>query len=119
MTIYSDIGGREAVEAAVGDFYVRVLADPALEHYFTGVDMERLQRHQRAFIGMAFGGPVAYQGQDMKTAHAGLAIPGEDFDKVVGHLAATLSGLGVPAATIGQIAAAVLPLKPDIVAAGA
>ncbi|HEX3424839.1 MAG TPA: group 1 truncated hemoglobin [Acidimicrobiales bacterium] len=117
MSIYSEIGGREAVELAVTDFYARVLADPSLAPYFEGVDMDHLMRHQRAFVGMALGGPVAYQGQDMKTAHQGLDITSEAFDTVVSHLAATLTSLGVPDVTIGQIAGALLPLKDDIVTA--
>lgn len=115
VSIYSDIGGRPAVDAAVADFYVRVLADPSLAPYFEGVDIDRLKRHQRAFIGAALGGPVVYAGRDMATAHAGLKITSAAFDAVVQHLAATLASLGVPDATIGEIAAALVPLKGDIV----
>ena len=117
MSIYTDIGGRPAVDAAVSDFYQRVLADPMLSPYFDGVDIDRLKRHQRAFMGMALGGPVAYSGRDMATAHAGLEITTDAFDAVVQHLAATLESLGVPDATIGEIAGALLPLKADIVTA--
>lgn len=117
MSIYTDIGGRVAVDAAVSDFYQRVLADPSLLPYFDGVDIDHLKRHQRAFIGAALGGPVAYAGRDMATAHAGLEITSEAFDAVVQHLAATLTSLGVPDATIGEIAGALLPLKADIVTA--
>lgn len=117
MSIYDEIGGRPAVDAAVSDFYVRVLADPSLAPYFDGVEMDRLKRHQRAFIGMALGGPVVYSGRDMKTAHAGLDITPEAFGAVVQHLAATLASLGVPEATIGTIASALAPLQDDIVTA--
>jgi truncated hemoglobin YjbI len=33
------IGGASSVNAAVDQFYLRVLADPELKHYFAGVDM--------------------------------------------------------------------------------
>ncbi|MGH9125141.1 MAG: group I truncated hemoglobin [Acidimicrobiales bacterium] len=115
MSIYDDIGGQPAVEAAVADFYMRVLADPALSGYFEGVEIDRLERHQRAFIGKALGGPVAYAGRDMKTAHAGLDITAEAFGAVVQHLGATLTSLGVPDATIGTIASALAPLEAEIV----
>jgi hemoglobin len=117
MSIYAEIGGREAVDTAVSDFYQRVLSDPSLSPYIEGVDVDRLKRHQRAFIGMALGGPVMYAGRDMATAHACHEITSEAFDKVVQHPAATLTSLGVPDATIGQIATALLPLKADIVTA--
>jgi hemoglobin len=115
VSIYDAIGGRPAVDAAVSDFYQRVLADPSLSPYFAGVDVDRLKRHQRAFIGVALGGPAVYAGRDMATAHAGLDITSEAFDAVVQHLAATLTSLGVPDATIGEIAEALVPLKGDIV----
>lgn len=117
MSIYAEIGGRDAVDAAVSDFYMRVLDDPSLSPYFVDIDVDRLKRHQRAFMGAALGGPVVYAGRDMASAHAGLGVTSEAFDAVVQHLAATLTSLGVPDDTIGQIASALAPLKGDIVAA--
>lgn len=115
MSIYAEIGGGPAVDAAVADFYERVLADTSLAKYFEGIDLARLKRHQRAFIGAALGGPVVYAGRDMASAHAGLEITDEAFGAVVGHLAATLAGLGVPGATIESIVATLAPLQTDIV----
>ena len=115
MSIYDSIGGASAVRAAVDDFYVRVLADPKLAPFFTETDMDRLKAHQRSFIAAAIGGPEIFAGRDMATAHAGLGIGDTEFDAVVGHLVDTLTGLGVPEDTIGQIGAALTPLRGDIV----
>ncbi|GAA0962538.1 group 1 truncated hemoglobin [Actinocorallia libanotica] len=117
MSIYDAIGGAAAVGAAVDDFYVRVLADPKLEGFFTGTDVARLKSHQRAFIAAALGGPELYKGRDLASSHAHLGIGDEHFDAVVAHLAATLASLGVPEETIGEIAAALAPLRADIVSA--
>ena len=117
MSIYDSIGGAPAVRAAVDDFYERVLADPKLAPFFTGTDMSRLKAHQRAFIAAAIGGPEIFAGRDMASAHTGLGITDADFDAVVGHLVGTLTGLGVPEETIGQIGSALAPLRPDIVTA--
>jgi hemoglobin len=118
MSIYDSIGGAAAVRAAVDDFYARVLADPSLAPFFSGTDLDRLKAHQRSFIAAAIGGPEIFTGRDMATAHAGLAISDADFDAVVAHLADTLTGLGVPGETIGQIGSALVPLRSDIVTAG-
>ena len=115
MSIYDSIGGASAVRAAVDDFYARVLADRRLAAFFTGTDLQRLKAHQRAFIAAAIGGPEVFSGRDMASAHAGLGIGDADFDAVVGHLVGTLTGLGVPEDTIGQIAGALAPLRDDIV----
>jgi hemoglobin len=115
MSIYDSIGGAEAVRAAVDDFYVRVLADPSLASFFSGTDLDRLKAHQRSFIAAALGGPEIFTGRDMASAHARLAISDADFDAVVSHLVDTLSGLGVPGETIGQIGSVLVPLRSDIV----
>jgi truncated hemoglobin YjbI len=115
MSIYDSIGGAPAVRAAVDDFYARVLADPRLAPFFAGTDLHRLKAHQRACLAAAIGGPQVFGGRDMAAAHAGLGIGDGDFDAVVAHLAGTLTGLGVPGDTIGQIAGTLAPLRGDIV----
>ena len=110
VSIYAAIGGASAVSAAVDDFYRRVLADPELAGYFIGVDVDRVKAHQRLFIAAAIGGPAAYRGRPMREAHAGLHVRDEDFDRVVGHLAATLTSLGADGPTIAMIADTLVPL---------
>ncbi|GAA4545447.1 group 1 truncated hemoglobin [Pseudonocardia xishanensis] len=114
MSIYDEIGGAAAVSAAVEQFYERVVADPELAPYFDGIDLARLKGHQRMFIAVALGGPEKYVGRSMGEAHARLHILPAHFDLVVGHLVATLDGLGVPQETIGRIGASLAPLKAEI-----
>ncbi len=115
VSIHAAIGGDPAVAAAVDDFYRRVLADPELVGYFAGVDVDRVKAHQRRFIAAAVGGPGGYRGRPMREAHAGLRIRDADFDRVVDHLAATLSTLGVSGPTIAMIAEVLLPLRAQVV----
>ncbi len=119
MSIYDSIGGAAAVRAAVDDFYDRVLADSELAPSFDGTDLRRLKAHQRSFIAAAIGGPEVFAGRDMASAHAGLGVTDAQFDAVVAHLVDTLTGLGVPQDVIGQIGAALTPLRASIVAAPA
>jgi hemoglobin len=119
VSIYDSIGGASAVQVAVDDFYSRLLADPQLAPFFADTDLQRLRAHQRAFLTAALGGAQIYQGRDMAAAHARLAIEDRDFDAVVTHLVATLTGLGVPDETISQIGGLLAPLRSDIVTAHA
>jgi hemoglobin len=114
-TLYQRIGGEAAIHAAVDRFYERVLADPALSHFFTEVSMSRLKAHQFAFLSQALGGPKQYSGASMRDAHSKLAIEQRHFDSVAVHLVETLRELGVPEDIIGEIAAAVTPLSGQIV----
>lgn len=114
-SIFDRIGGSGAVTAVVDEFYARVVADPMLKGYFADVDMAKLKAHQRSFVAAALGGPQEYRGKTMDEAHAGLGITTEEFDQVVLHLAGALEACGVDAETIGSIAEALAPLKPQIV----
>jgi hemoglobin len=114
-SIFTAIGGAPAVALAVDDFYARALADERLAPYFDGVDLTRQKRHMRAFLAGAIGGPDVYAGRDMRAAHAHLRITGEAFDRVVGHLVATLTALSVPAPFIEAIGAKIAPLRAQIV----
>ena len=116
MSIYETLGKDVGISAAVDDFYERVLADPQLVPYFDGVDMRRLRGHQTKLLVQVTGGPVGYDGRDLAAAHQGLGIGSEDFDRVVAHLAATLTDLGVAPATIGDVAGALSAHRDEIVA---
>ncbi len=115
MNIYEQIGEHEAVAAAVDIFYGRVIGDPVLAPYFIGTDMRRQKAHMRAFLAVALGGPEIYRGRDMGAAHAGLGVTDEAFNRVVGHLVATLVELSVPPELIDAIGAKLVPLRAVVV----
>jgi hemoglobin len=116
-TLFERLKGQDGIATVVQTFYTRVLADPQLAHYFEHVAMWRLQRHMVAFLIQATGGPVAYQGRDLATAHAGKAITGRDFDRVARHLVEALTALGVAAGDVDEVVAAIGPLKQHVVTA--
>lgn len=113
-TIYERIGGHEALEVVVADFYVRVLADDRLSGFFTGTNMSRLKGKQVEFFAAALGGPEPYTGAPMKQVHQGRGIAMHHFSLVAGHLADALAAAGVPAVTVTDILSAIAPLAPEI-----
>src|SRR3954454_12744 len=117
MSLYARLGQEAGIGTAVEHFYERVVADPQLAHHFTDVDLPRLRRHQTALLVQVTGGPVEYSGRDLAAGHAGLGITPADFDRVVGHLVATLTDLGVSAEDIGEVGAALTAHRDDIVTA--
>jgi hemoglobin len=116
-TVYDLLGGGTAVDAAVIVFYRKVLADGRISEFFGDIDMARQIAKQKAFLTMVLGGPVAYTGKDMRTAHAPLVARGlsdAHFDAVVEHLGATLTELGIPPELVGHVATAAEALRRDI-----
>ena len=108
-TLFEQIGGEAAVDAAVDLFYKKVLADERIKHFFEGVDMEKQHRMQKGFLTFACGGPNNYSGKGMAAAHRKLVaekgLDDSHFDAVMEDLGATLKELGVPDNLIGEAAA--------------
>ncbi|WP_338729882.1 group 1 truncated hemoglobin [Haladaptatus sp. DJG-WS-42] len=117
QTVYREIGGREAIENVVEDFYSAVLADDQLVDYFEGMDMHALRAHQVQFISSVTGGPVEYAGADMREAHAHLDIDEADFDAVGTHLERALRENGVAEDAVTGIMSKVEGLKAPIIGA--
>jgi len=116
-SIYEQIGGAPAMQAAVEDFYRRVLQDEELAPFFEDVDMDRQMAKQSAFLTMVTGGPNSYTGKDMRTAHAHLVKRGigdRHVDLVIKHLGDTLTGLGVAPELVQQIAAVAESVRGDV-----
>ena len=105
-TLFEQLGGEGAVNAAVDIFYRKVLADHRIYRFFDGVDTDRLIAKQKSFFTMAFGGPNHYTGADLRSAHSKLVKIGlgnDHFDVVIEHLTATLKELKVPQDLIVEV----------------
>jgi hemoglobin len=115
VSLYERIGGTPAVSAAVDLFYERVLADPELKQFFSGINIAKLKAHQFAFLSQALDGPRQYNGSSMHDAHSHLVIEQRHFDGVAVHLVETLRELGVSEDITAAVASALPPLSAQIV----
>ena len=116
-SIFEQIGGDAAVDAAVELFYGKVLDDEKLSPFFEGVDLDRLRNMQKTFLTMAFGGEDAYAGRDLASAHAGLVEKGlndSHFDRVMKCLRQTLEELGVGEDLMIDVLTVAERTRPDV-----
>ncbi len=88
-----------------------------LSPFFPGGVGDRHRAYLITFLGEALGGPSRYRGRDMATAHHGLRISDAHFDRVAGHLDATLDKLGVPRDLTDRIVGIAATLRPAVVTA--
>jgi hemoglobin len=117
-TLYARLGGYDAIAAVTDDFLGRLLADKAFERFFSGFSTDskqRIRQHIVEFVCEKTGGPCFYLGRDMKTAHAGMGVTKEDWDKAVALFGETLTALNVPAAEAQELSTLIVPLEADIV----
>lgn len=114
-SIYHQLGGQPAMDAAIEIFYKKVLADVRIKHFFEDVNMNAQRRKQKAFLSAAFGSPVKWEGRDMRRAHANLpGLNDTHFNAVAENLKATLGELKVKPELIDQIMALAGSLRNDV-----
>jgi hemoglobin len=116
-TLYEQLGGQAAVDAAVDSFYRKVLRDDRISKFFEDIDMDQQIAKQKAFLTMVFGGPAHYTGKDMREGHARLVKMGlndSHVDAVIENLGLTLTELGVAPPLIAQVAALANSVRNDV-----
>ncbi|MGH3307311.1 MAG: group I truncated hemoglobin [Nocardioides sp.] len=112
---YERIGGGPAVKAVVDRFYELILADERLVGFFNEADLPNLKRHQVLLISQVLGGPVTYDGRDLREAHADLDISLDDYLNVVSHLVQAMVEARVPPEIIERVGEALAASQQDVV----
>jgi hemoglobin len=113
-SLYQKIGGHDALEVIVEDFYCRVLDDDHLASFYAGADMRRVKARQVEFLSSILNGPGTYSGLSMRQAHEGRGITMHHFAMVAAHLADSLCAAGLHPDTITEILCAIAPLADEI-----
>jgi hemoglobin len=117
-SLYTRLGGYDAIAAVTDAFIPRLVTDPTLAKFFDGHGTDSLKKIRQLIVDQlcaATGGPCVYIGRDMKTTHAGLGITKAQWDASVAHLVATLDQFKVPAKEKGEFLAIASTLEKDIV----
>jgi hemoglobin len=113
-SLYHKLGGKAAIDAAVEAFYVKVLADARVNHFFENTNMTRQRKRQKEFLSFALGGPLPWTGLDMRKAHEDLALEEKHFNAIAENLVATLKDLKISQDLIDQVIAVVATTKDDV-----
>lgn len=113
-SLYQRIGGKAALEAAVDLFYVKVLADDRVNHFFDDVNMKVQIRKQKEFLAYALGAPTQWEGKDMRKAHENLDLREEDFAAIAENLQSTLVELKLDEKIVGELMTVVASTKKDV-----
>lgn len=120
-SLYQRLGGYDAIAAVTDDFIGRLVQDESISVMFKGHSESSLKRTRQLvveFICSAAGGPCEYTGRDMKTAHKGLGITEEMWNKTAGYLKDSLNKFKVGQKEQDDLFAAVASIKNDIVEKG-
>src|SRR3972149_1948426 len=117
-SLYERLGGDDGITAFANDLLPRLQTDPQLGRFWQNRGDDGIAREKQLLIDYlcsSAGGPVYYNGRDMKLSYKGMKISESDWSVFLGHAGATMKALQVPQQECDEVAAFVLSLKKDIV----
>src|SRR6266478_3493530 len=118
-SLYSRLGGYDAIAAVADDLLPRLRSDPRLQRFWTSprsIDTNNRERQLLVdFISASAGGPTIYLGRDMKTSHKGMGIDQEDYSALKKHVAVTLAKFNVLELECDEVMAFIVSIENDIV----
>ncbi len=123
-SLWDRLGGEPAVTAVIDDFVGRAAGDPKVNFTRKGTDSEweptagnvaKLKKRLIQLVSAVSGGPLKYEGRDMKSAHMGMKITDAEFNALAGHLKATLDKFNVPEVEQKELLDIVGSTRKDIV----
>lgn len=113
--LFDALGGRAGLVALMDEFMVRLLADPRMAPHFRPANQARVKEQLVEQICEVSGGPCAYKGADMKTAHENLLVTRADFLALVEVLQDAMSARDVPFAVQNRLLARLAPMARDVI----
>ncbi|MFN0030676.1 MAG: group I truncated hemoglobin [Flavobacteriales bacterium] len=119
-TLYTRLGGVDAITAVVDQFLANVVADDVINDQFSATVADPYRTQLLRFnlidqICAASGGPCQYKGLTMMEAHDGMNITDDEFNALVGDLVAALNTFSVPSAEQTELLTILGSLQPEIV----
>jgi hemoglobin len=134
LSLFDRLGGEKGLTALVDDFTPRLLEDPRVNWTRAGVashgflkrtksetwqatpdNVAGLKKHLVQFLALATGGPVQYEGKEMKAAHTNMQISNPEFEAAVGDIKASLDKLQIPNKEQKEFLAIIESTRPLIV----
>jgi hemoglobin len=114
-TLFEDMGGGSVLHATVDKFTDLILADPRINFTFAEANLAKFKGLLYDQLCELSGGPCAYAGRDMRSAHQKLRLNTAEFDALAEDLYLALGKCGVPYRLQNKLMAKLAPMKRDIV----
>ena len=116
-TLFDRLGGKEAVDTAVEQFYEKILSDERIKDIWADIKMGSLKCMMKKFLRQATSGE-SYDWMKMYVAHKHVNKGGfpteEQYEIVVELFIRTLQELGIDTTTFLEVADVIDTAKPYI-----
>lgn len=116
-TLYQRLGGAERIAAVVDEALDRHAVNPLLAPRFSGKDLPRLKQLGTQFFCAGAGGPQAYEGRDLRTAHAGMNVNEQELVAAIDDFVAALQNNGIGTPEVNEVVAILYSMKGEVLRA--
>lgn len=113
-TLYQRLGGSERIATIVDEAVDRHAVNTVIAPRFQGKDLPKLKRLATQFFCMGTGGPSAYEGRDMRGAHAGMNISEQELIAAIDDIVAALRSHAVADAEVNEVVGILYSLKGEV-----
>jgi hemoglobin len=113
--LFDALGGKPGIDALVQDFVPRLAADAKIGAFFKDTNLRELKKQLADQLCAVAGGGCAYEGDDMKHAHADLKIAKADFNRMVEILQDAMDARAIPFADQNRLLARLAPMHRDVI----
>lgn len=114
---YRAFGEKPGLVRLMDDFMIRLMADPRTAPHFREANQKRLKEQLVDQFCQVLGGPCAYKGADMKSAHGDMEIRKSDFNALVEVLQQAMDAQGISFGEQNRLLAKLAPMHRDVITA--
>ena len=114
-TLFDDLGGEAKLQASVDELVTIMLDDNRINFVFADTDLAKFKGLLYAQLCQLSGGPCAYHGRDMFTAHKKLKINNAQFNALTEDLYRAMDRAGVRYRAQNRLIALLAPMHREIV----
>lgn len=115
QSLYDALGQQEGIANITHQMILNFAQDERVKHRFKGVNMQKFKIGFTNYVCALVQGPCEYQGDSMKTIHAGYNYTNTEFNAIVDDLILAMEQCDVPVAAQNRLLAKLAPTYKDIV----
>ncbi|OGA06671.1 MAG: globin [Burkholderiales bacterium RIFCSPLOWO2_12_FULL_64_99] len=114
-TLYDRLGGKDGIQRLVTDIVDNHYRNPLIRTRFEQVkDRAALERHSVEFLSAGSGGPQAYSGRDLVSAHKGMNVSEQELIAAIDDIVAAMTKNRLDQSVQNEVVAILYSLKGDV-----
>ena len=116
LCLVERLGGHDGITRLVTDIVDNHYRNPLIRTRFEQIkDRAAVERHSVEFLSAGSGGPQAYTGRDMVTAHKGMNVSEQELIATIDDIVMAMGKNQLDQAVQNEVLAILYSLKGDVV----